>query len=60
MKASEKYRNNQWTSSTRKINEDGSVTITLYDPKSQGKKVVSFTEKDGVITEDEDDTNGNT
>jgi hypothetical protein len=59
MKASEKYKNNQWTSSTRKINEDGSVTITLYDPKSQGKKRVSFTEKDGVIIEDEDDANGN-
>lgn len=42
MKASEKYKQGQYSSANFEVFSDGTQIISIFDPRSQGKKHLTF------------------
>lgn len=60
MKASEKYKRGQYTTCNFRVFSDGIQVISIYDPKSKGRKHLMFKVKNlnkenEEILEDEDE-----
>lgn len=61
MKASKKYKQGLWTTCNFEVFSDGTQIISIYDPKSKGKKHSKFkirnlNKADEKILEDEDES----
>lgn len=61
MKASKKYKESRFTTCNFEVFSDGTQIISIYDPKSKGKKkhfkfkVKNLNKKNEKILEDEDE-----